>query len=92
MNILIDLETSFYNCNYTTIHYQGLNSLIEINNNTCLNYDIPIYDIKINNDDINIIDFPNNKFKNAKKLIETLLSNNTNIKYKNYITKDFFIK
>ena len=80
MNISIDLETSFGN--YLPMYYQGLNRLIGTTHNTCLNYDI-----KINNEDINIIDFPNNKFKDAKKLIETLLSDNTNIKYKNYIIK-----
>ena len=85
MNISIDLETSFGN--YLPMYYQGLNLLSRITHNTCLNYDIPLYDIKINNNDINIIDFPNNKFKDAKKLIETLLSDNTNIKYKNYIIK-----
>lgn len=91
MNISIDLETSFGN--YLPMYYQELKQLIGITHNTCLNYDIPLYDIKINNDDINIIDFPNNnKFKDAEKLIETLLSDNTNIKYKNYITKGYIIK
>ena len=86
MNISIDLETSFGN--YLPMYYQDLKQLIGITHNTCLNYiDIPLYDIKINNNDINIIDFPNNKFKDAKKLIETLLSDNTNIKCKNYIIK-----
>ena len=90
MNISIDLETSFGN--YLPMYYQELKQLIGITHNACPNYDIPLYDIKINNDDINIIDFPNNKFKDAEKLIGTLLSDNTNVKYKNYITKGCIVK
>ena len=90
MNISIDLETSFGN--YLPMYYQELKQLIGITHNACPNYDIPLYDIKINNDDINIIDFPGKKFKDAEKLIEALLNNNTNIGYKNYITKGYIIK